>query len=495
MKKNGSISRYVTILVQFLASKKFTWFVVMLLIFQAAWLALSFRYPIVFDEYYHFGIIKVFTQHLWPIIYDQPEHYDAFRDLSIGSTLFHYVLSFPYRLISLVIENFTLQVISLRLLNIGLAASGLLLFVRLFREVNVPRAIINVALLFFVLIPIVSHVTATINYDNALFLLTPLFLLLSVKAIMAKTVDWRLYAGILLVGMCASLVKFSFLPIFAAALVYLSIFIWKQYGLKSFFNEAKKSLMSTSKALTSLMIVSFTVIATMFVSAYLVTTILYGTPHPPCAETLSKERCLKDNTVERNFGLLETREQRQVGTPSDYFWEWAHLMTLSPASTASVTPGGLEGNRGMPIVLVMLTAATVLGIAVLLYAWRGMFKNRAYYFLLTIASFYVAVIFVKNLMTYYRLHEILAVQPRYILIVLPIFMVMITLAVNFVLGRFRVARAGLFLVVLAAFMLGGAGLTTHIMSSSPSWYWQQRYVIEANQMAQKLLRPLVKETL
>ena len=68
-------------LMSFLASQKFTKIIISLFILQASWFAVSFTYGMVFDESYHFGIVKAYTNQLGPIIYDQPPRLDYLRDL------------------------------------------------------------------------------------------------------------------------------------------------------------------------------------------------------------------------------------------------------------------------------------------------------------------------------------------------------------------------------------------------------------------------------
>ena len=42
-----------------IGSSKFLWAVIALLVLQAVWIALSGRYPMAFDEDFHFGLVQI----------------------------------------------------------------------------------------------------------------------------------------------------------------------------------------------------------------------------------------------------------------------------------------------------------------------------------------------------------------------------------------------------------------------------------------------------
>src|SRR5487761_1343900 len=121
------LQRFYTIL----NSRRFFWAILVFFVLEAAWVALSAAYPQAFDESFHFGIIKVYSHYWLPFLNSQPPNADAFgavfRD---PSYLYHYAMSFPYRLITLFVHGQTTQVIIMRFINIALAATGLVIFRR-----------------------------------------------------------------------------------------------------------------------------------------------------------------------------------------------------------------------------------------------------------------------------------------------------------------------------------------------------------------------------
>src|SRR3954469_13979749 len=103
------------------SSDKFFWGVVILLVVQALWIALSGRYPMAYDEDFHLGVIRLYSHHLSPFWNGHPAGGDAFGAVARDpSYLYHYLMSFPYRLISFITSSQMAQVLVLRFINIGL---------------------------------------------------------------------------------------------------------------------------------------------------------------------------------------------------------------------------------------------------------------------------------------------------------------------------------------------------------------------------------------
>src|ERR1700689_5557788 len=114
-----------------LGSKWFFWIILVVFILSAAWIALSAVYPQAFDENFHFGLIQTYSHYWLPFLSSQPPHANAYGAVARDpSYLYHYLMSFPYRLIALFIHGQTGQVIALRFINIGFFSAGLILFRR-----------------------------------------------------------------------------------------------------------------------------------------------------------------------------------------------------------------------------------------------------------------------------------------------------------------------------------------------------------------------------
>jgi hypothetical protein len=124
---------------------KFFYAIVVLLVAQAVWIALSGRYPMAFDEDFHLGIIRLYAHHLNPFWNNLPSGTDALGAVTRDpSYLYHYLMSFPYRLIELFTHNQTAQVLVLRAFNIALFAWGLTLYRRLLAKPR-PRRLWSIS--------------------------------------------------------------------------------------------------------------------------------------------------------------------------------------------------------------------------------------------------------------------------------------------------------------------------------------------------------------
>src|SRR5665213_1904608 len=127
-----------------LGSPRFFNVILALLVLQAGWIALTGLYPMAFDEDFHLGIIRLYAHHLSPFWSSQPQGANMFGAVARDpSYLYQYLMSFPYRLISLFTRDQTIIVIWLRFINIGLFAGGLALFRRVLLKMGVGRAIVH----------------------------------------------------------------------------------------------------------------------------------------------------------------------------------------------------------------------------------------------------------------------------------------------------------------------------------------------------------------
>ncbi|HSX30798.1 MAG TPA: hypothetical protein VLE99_02675, partial [Candidatus Saccharimonadales bacterium] len=106
--------------------------IVSFFVLEALWFVFSARYPMAFDENYHFGLIKLHAEQWVPFFTSQPHDASVFgavvRD---PSYLYHWLMSFPYRFISLFTHSQTAHVIVLRMINVGMFAYGLTLYRRI----------------------------------------------------------------------------------------------------------------------------------------------------------------------------------------------------------------------------------------------------------------------------------------------------------------------------------------------------------------------------
>ncbi|NDC31927.1 MAG: hypothetical protein EBZ58_13580, partial [Bacteroidetes bacterium] len=217
----------------FVASPRFFVGIVALFIIQAVWIAISSNYPMAFDEDFHMGLIKLYSEHLLPFWSSHPASGDAYGALTRDpSYLYHYILGIVYLPIKAIFQSFSAQIIIFRFINIGLFAFGLYVFRKLLLASKASSVIVNLSLFLFVLIPAVPLLGAQINYDNLIIPITAYALLLGlqfVQSLKKKSFDFMKLLKLVLVCLFGSLVKYAFLPIFLAIVVFILFYSLVQY--------------------------------------------------------------------------------------------------------------------------------------------------------------------------------------------------------------------------------------------------------------------------
>jgi hypothetical protein len=469
------------------ASKKFTWFIVSLFVVEALWIALSFRFPMIYDEVAHFGFIKSYSTQISPYTENTP------GNMTVQVSLFHYLLSFIYRGVHLFTDNVAVQVILLRLLNIAMFTAGLLLTRKLLQKINIADAYSNVALLIFILLPITPFVAATINYDNLLFPLTVLYMLLAVRILKAPlALNWQTLLTLVTVGCVAALVKYTFLPVFAASVIFMTAYYL--IGNRKILSKLGRFSRSTNLTTRSYLLITTAIIAVgLFSVTYVRNVVIYGSVKPSCMELLSKKECLSNGIIARNDKAKKTADQRPAEPLNKFMAIWTNnMITMTGLSGNSTTDGSFVLRKPLPIMKEAIFFASLIGVGILFYAWRMLKKDINWHFLLAMCIALVLAVLIVNAKSYYSLHTAYANQPRYLLSLLPIFIAMIVVAMGKILKNRREMKLIILFIFIVIFSQGG-GAITHIVRSEDSWYWQNDIVVNANHMAKKILQPIVKE--
>jgi len=484
-----------------LGSTGFFRIIVALLALQAAWIALSGRYPMAFDEDFHLGIIRLYAHHISPFWSSQPAGADAYGAVARDpSYLYQYLMSFPYRLISLFTGDQTIQVILLRFINIGLFASGLALYRRLLLKTGASRAIIHVCLLFFVLIPIVPLLAAQINYDNMFLPATALALLLTLRFDSYLTKRHRVDAktGLLLLIVCflASLVKYVFLPIFAVIAGFVAVRIWQyRRPLPEMWRDILAAWRQLGTGLRLGLIVGVVLTAGLFLQRYSVNLLRYHSPVPDCSKVLTVKQCSQYGPWIRNYDdkLIKVDNDLVPGSLPTFAADWLYGMWLRTFFAV----GGLNTDfetRG-PLLIPGLSAIvfTVIGgLAVLAGArrlWRK-YNSPVLWLFAAVTVIYVSALWLDDYQAFLQTSQPVAINGRYLLpVFLPVFLIA-ALAVKELIGRrqnLRLAAASVAVVC----MLWGGGALTFVLRSNDSWYWPSPVVRTANHAVKHVLGPIM----
>lgn len=478
----------------FLGSNSFFWIALAFFVVECTWVAVSFRFPMLFDERYHLGIIKLISiDNLPPVITKQPISADTFGNLAYSNaSLYHYLMSFPYRILTHLTNSETVQVIILRILNILMVAYGLFIYAKLFDKIKIKKSIINLSILFFSLIPLVILVSPTISYDNMLFPLTALFLYYGILVAKDKKINAVNYMLFISFGLLAALVKFTFLPVLLSCGVFISIYEVRKHStlITGRFLNSIRTIRVKKLVFLGLIIVG---LVTLFVLRYGVSMIEYHTPIPSCDKVLSDERCESSYVYKMGKETVATRNIRTAVTPENYTYQWLNTITNQFVMTSNSTKtGAVEYGVSLPVISLLITTAVYVCIAYILLAWHGLNKKPMWYFLLATVLSVIVATYLFNIMTYYSAHEDLNVQTRYLLSIIPVFLVLSITSIDNVIKKRWIKLCGLIIVLILSTQ--GGGIIEHILSSNDGWFWDNSLIDSANDDARNILRPIVKET-
>lgn len=495
-----NIQGFAQKIIQILASRWFFYGVIALFVLQALWFVFSAQYPMAFDEDFHFRFIQVYAQQLSPFIPEPPEDTGPLGALTREpSYLFAYLMSFPYRLIAVFTQTPEVQIIILRLLNVALFTFGLVLFRRLLLRVTASTALTHFTLLMFTLIPIVPFLAAHINYDNLLFPLIPITLLLALScADGMKRGTFPLKETLLLLIVCliASIVKFPFLPILlGVALYYFIILLWrKKPEVIALLKTIPKQFRAISLPLKIALGAGIVIASFLFIERYGVNYVQYGSLVPKCGDVLPFEHCSQYGPWIRNYHMaIENAPLPLSVNPFLYLLDWFDGMMHR--LFFAINHEYYTRNE-LPIPIAVAYGVAIAGIVAFLASFREVFRRYPALILFFIVSLvYTVTMAAQNYSLLVNLGDLVAVNGRYFIPIFPIMFAIVAISIKVLLDKLRYAsviKVALASGVLLLFLQGG-GVTTFILRSDASWYWQNESVIRVNDATRSVLSPLIYE--
>lgn len=490
----GKVRNLGTQLTRLLASK-WCWRAVLgLFLLQAVWFVLSAQYPMAFDENYHFGLIQLHAQQWLPFFTHQPEHAGAYGAIVRDpSYMYHWLMSFPYRLVSAVTHNQTAQVIVLRLINVALFTYGLLLYRRVIRRIGVSRPLANSLFAVFVLVPVVPFLAAHINYDNLFFVALPLTILLTLRLlnyIKAGTADAVNVLVLLSVLLLASLVKYPFLPIAAVTGVYVLWRMWRAglYGPAA-FKSFWASLRALSNAKQVALVVLFLLSAGLFVERYAVNLAQYRNPVPACDAVISQDECIAYGPYNRDLLYAAQKPASFHPHVASYALQWLYGMWYRLFFAINY-----DYATAPPLLMISVLAIVLGMLAVVAFAWRLIPVLRGHptrQFLLLLTLGYVLVLFADGFQSYGKTGQPVAINGRYLIPFLPLVFALGGLAWSQLLRKWVPVKAFAASAVIAVFLLQGGGAGTFLIRSADAWMWPNATVRTVNRAARSFAWPFI----
>lgn len=475
----GKMAQYCRIIGTWFSSN--TFFVIILGIFvaQALWIAWSAAYSMAYDEFFHLGIIQEYAKSWTPFIH-QPAGPAVLGALERDpSFLYHYLMSFPYRVIATAWHTLTPQIIALRLLNIGLFVWGLTLYRKLLVRAGLSRRVTHIILLFFTLIPTVLMVAVQINYDSLMFVASGAALLLAVNIThelhSGKTIPALQAISLLTVLMAGSIVKYAFLPLAVAIGLFMILQVFLTFHRKkiTWSSIAAKYSKELQRPLGWITIVGFLVVGTLFAQRIGGNVIMYHNPAPDCSAVLTLEQCKGHAAYGRNENYKNSNLAALITTENKRSYPKFWYEQMLNESFFAIGPRELAYPYSAPLPSAYKAGEFIMAamIAAILFGALRLLRNPIWQLFSLSILVYTGVLFARNYSEYVKLGMPVAIHGRYIIYFMPLLAAMAVDSVNRYVrswGRYIVYGS---VTILLGMMIMGGGWLPYIIRSADTWMW------------------------
>lgn len=466
-----------------LSSNRFFWVVTAIFTLSAVWVATASLYPMAFDEEFHFGLIKIYAAHWLPYgienTRDMAQYGAAVAD---PSYLFHYLMSFPYRLLHALGLSEVAVIICLRLINIALVVASFVLYRKALLAANVPRATTHGTIAAFSLIPILPVMAGQLNYDNLLLVMVALSFWLIIRTTNAtrkqgilpvELTCWLL--GVLLITLP---IKYAYLPIALGMglwLVWLAGTTLRKQG----FTTYKKHLLASMQKMhlvTKICLVVLIAAGVFFSARYVENYIRYDSAIPGCDAVFTEDACMDYGPWARNFEYKQRVDPNftPISFPAFFITEWLPGMMQRLTFAVAGKTNDFQTKDPLPLVWPIASVFTSLGLLAFLLRARWLLKKYPYMAItLLVTLIYVGVLAVKLYIGYTKTSMPAAINGRYLLPLVPMLLAMCAQALLHVAAKWKVRSvtvvilATLFIVVV----FQGGGVLTYIVQAEPHWFY------------------------
>lgn len=485
-----------------LLSKQGFTLAISLFLTSALWFVFSATYPLPFDEYAHYGAIQIFAEQWSPFIANQPSDSGIVGDLTRNpSTLYYLIMSYPYRLFATLFTTEQAVIIGLRLLSVSFVVVGIVLFRKLFLEWGLPKRVVNVALLIFLVTPIVPFLSAHINYDNLLFMITPLVLLYAGRIIRGDKKIFTNLGLLLLATLLAVTTKQTFLPVALVVWLYVAVTLSIKHK-RNVLNQIAQSYIRTSKGLGFFVVAIGTLLLSVIAfERYGLNVIRYQSLQPKCEEVQSIDFCRQFGPWYRNNVInVENRPaEPPYGNPVSYSQYWITRMYRGYFANFSHTPtvnatnlepyGPIETKPLLPMHSVAGIVFLSAGLLAVCIKRRQIWSSPMLRFATVVFVGFIIIQWGYNYSSYLPMWKAEAIQARYTIPVLLLAIMLLVYAVDAMITR-RSYKAALLLILVVTYVYGG-GAVGWIIRSSESWRWQYQSVQTINNTVQGTLKNIV----
>ena len=483
------------VLLRFVSGKNFFALVIVVFVVQSGWIAISTSYPLIYDETYHVEAIKSFEDQLMPFITKQSPDENSLGDITrYGSYLYHFIMSFPARVIDFFHGSQYMKVETLRWINIGIFVVVIVWFRRLLLKMRFSHAVTNMALFATVMAPLTSYLAATVNYDSLFFLFVALHLYFLIRVYETKCRDLGALSLYIVTGIAGSLTKYPFLPIFVASFMVVLYLVFRRFHIDQVFDKLKKNARSYSKWKLIPLGVMLVVSIGLFSERYLYNLVAYKSPNPDCSKIHSVKECQQWGPWERNYelGQQHTPDAPGVGGFTSFVATyWYDGIVASSSLVGSAEHQSVASKLSLKWLYAFAGWSIAIGLIVVFSLRRN---GRLMLVILPILA-YLASLLMLNYQDFRTLGVPVGSQARYLLWIIPIVFALsaygINRLVNVLYNKAGTVKLLLFLVMLCITLQFG-GLMTYWLRYQPSWSWNnQTTIVKANMTMNKIAERII----
>lgn len=463
------------------AHRVFFVFIVGAFALQASLIAVSSARTM-YDESYHVSAIEMYSRYWLPFV-DQTVADGPLGDAErYGSYLYHYLMSFPWRVAEAVGLSEWHRVVLLRLITVGIVCVALVAWRWLFRELGASRALANFVTAAVSLMPLIVFLAAFVNYDNLLFLAVPLFLATALRLYRMPVLGPREWLLFLLVTGLACVTKYSFLPMVPAVAIILlvkQVHAARSEGLSASWRRLRDFLWPAviGRRVQHGLLLALVVLAIALVcERYVGNLIIYGTPSPDCIAVHDYSICEMHAPWRRNQALDESFPDVALsmgGALAYLSFLWTPLMLKNFTWYGVASNGDIMQSHGPNVTGTIVALAAVFLLTVVLLSWPVLRRISGFWILVVPAASYVLALFYLNYSEYSAFGVPVAVQGRYLLILLPVLLCLAAIGVSRMLGGLAPALrggVGVFLVGVSLLIATqGGGVSSYLWSVDEQW--------------------------
>lgn len=449
---------------------------------QALLVATTGRFSMAFDEYYHLGLITEYSKHLLPFTVAQPDGAAVLGSVPTDTSyLYHYLMSFPYRLISGLTSDLQKQIIMLRIVSLVIMLVGFAAYRATFLCLGLSRAKSNTILFIVALMPVIPFLAGQISYDTLLFTASGITLYWLIRVIKDIQAGRLVLTNMLAAGSAlalSSLIKYAFFPIALISIVFIGWEIWRSFANKKLKPKLvmKDWRWELSKWPAKLMVVLFLVSALFFGQRYLVNLVKYHTPVPSCGKVLGEERCRAYDPYGRNISYREAGFYKFVKTSDIAYYpvRWTAKMMRGLFFVVAPREAGYQSGNPLPVAKTSANLLAWLAVLVILFSIRRLWADATTRLLILIVIVYIGMLFARNFSEYIHLGVPVAINGRYIVHLLPVLAVLAVIGFSFQtkINRGQISKwAKIAVLLLVVLMLDGGGVLPYIIRSADEWMW------------------------